>query len=109
MQSFANFLKHADKDPDAIIDNIQEEFNDAILFVASLYYQDLGYLLTPEMSALSSWFSAIHHDVIRNDAAENLKPQLTDVKGLFIGKSRPEQFANGNKVLKIAKVFLRNK
>ena len=38
LQSFANFLKHADEDPDSIIDNIQEEVNDAILFLATLYY-----------------------------------------------------------------------
>jgi hypothetical protein len=109
MQSFANFLKHANKDPDDIIDNIQEEFNDAMLFLASLYYQDLGYQLTPEMLALSGWFSAIHPDCIRNDAPGNFKTKLDTVKDLFIGKSRLEQLSKGKEVVKIARVFLRIK
>ena len=107
MQSFANFLKHANEDPDAIIDNIQEEVNDAMLFFASLHYRDLGYQFTPEMLALYGWFSAIHPDLLNNDAPGNFKTQLEAVKGLFIGKSRQEQLAEGKEALKIARVFLR--
>ena len=107
MQSLANFLKHANKDPNGIIGNIQEEVNDAILLLASLYYQDLGYQFTPEMLALYGWFSAIHPDLLNNDAPGNFKTQLEAVKGLFIGKSRQEQLAEGKEALKIARVFLR--
>ena len=107
MQSFANFLKHANKDPDGIIENIQEEVNDAILFLASLYYQDLGYQFTPEMLAVYGWYSAIHPDLIREDAPKNFKKQIEAVKGFLIGKSRQEQLAEGKEVLEIARVFLR--
>ena len=107
MQSFANFLKHADKDPDGIIDNIQEEVNDAILLLATLYYQDLGYQFTPEMLALNGWFSVIHPDLISNDASNNIQKQLDAVKVYLIGKPRNEQLAQGKEVLNIARVFLR--
>jgi len=106
MQSFANFLKHANKDPDAIIDNIQEEVNDAILFLASLYYRDLGCQFTPEMLALICWYSAIHPDVIIDDALKNLLTQPEVFQGFLIGKPRQEQLAEGKEGLKIARVFL---
>ena len=31
----ANFFKHADKDADAILDDIEEEANDILLFIAT--------------------------------------------------------------------------
>ena len=106
MQSFANFLKHANKDPAGIIDNIQEEVNDAILLLASLYYQDLGYQFTPEMLALICWYSAIHPDLIHNLASNNFQIQVNAVEGFLIGKSRQHQLAEGKEVLKIARSFL---
>jgi len=106
MQSFANFLKHAKKDPDAVIDNIQEEVNEAILFIASLYYRDLGCQFTPEMLALYGWYSAIHPDLISDDAPKNFQTQLEAVRGFFIGKSRQQQLTEGKEVLKIARGFL---
>jgi len=107
MQTFANFLKHAKADPDCIIDNIQEEVNDSILLLASLYYQDLGYQFTPEMLALTGWYSAIHPDFILDDALKNIQTQLEAVQGTLTGKSRKEQLVEGKEVLNIAKSFLR--
>jgi len=107
MQSFANFLKHAQKDPDAIIDNIQEEINEIILFFASLYYRDLGYQFTPEMLALHTWYSTIHPDIISDDARKNIQTQLEALRGFIIGKSRQQQLAEGKEVLKRARVLLR--
>jgi hypothetical protein len=109
MQSFANFLKHAEKDPDGIIDNIEEEVNDSILLLASLYYQDLGYQFTPEMLALISWHSAIHPDFIQNYASNNFQTQINAVRGFVVGKYRHQQLAEGKEVLKIARAFLNSK
>lgn len=52
MNKAANFLKHADKDPDSILSDFNEEANDWILFMACNYYRDLGNTPTPEMNAL---------------------------------------------------------
>jgi len=107
MQTFANFLKHAKTDPDGRIDNIQEEVNDSILLLASLYYQDLGYQFTPEMLALTGWYSAIHPDFIRIDALKNIQTQLEAVQVTLTGKSRQAQLAKGKEILNIARTFLR--
>lgn len=107
MQTFANFLKHANTDPDGIIDNIQEEVNDSILLLASLYYKDLGYQFTPEMLALTGWYSAIHPDFIRDDAPKNIKTQLEAVQGTLTGKFRQEKLVEGKEALSIARAFLR--
>ena len=106
MQSFANFLKHANTDPDGITDNIQEEVNDSILLLASLYYQDLGYQFTPEMLALISWYSAIHPDLIQDHASNNFQAHVNTFRGFVVGKSRQQQLAEGKEVLKIARGFL---
>lgn len=106
LQTFANFLKHANTDPDGIIDNIQEEVNDSILLLASLYYQDLGYQFTPEMLAITGWYSAIHPDFISDDAPKNIQAQIETVQGTLIGRSRQEQLIEGKEVLNIARAFL---
>jgi|SRR3990172_4070823 len=63
----ANFLKHADRDPDAILNNVEDNASDWILFMACLYYRDLGHQLTPEMSALTTWHIALYPDIIISD------------------------------------------
>ena len=55
MRGFANFLKHAEKDPTGLHDEIEEEANDYILLHACLYYDSLGHEFTPEMFALAGW------------------------------------------------------
>jgi len=108
IQTFANFLKHADTDPDGIIDNIQEEVNDSILLLAAFYYRDLGYQFTPEMLALTGWYTAIHPDFISDAAPKDFKAQINAVRVTFLtGKSRREQLAEGKEALNIARTFLR--
>lgn len=99
----ANFLKHADKDPDAILENIDEEANEGTLCMASLFYQDLGHQFTPEMSTLVGWYMAIHPEFIRDDAPPLYK-KLAVQSGAFLRKkSRPEQLAHGLWLLQLAK------
>ena len=105
MQSFANFLKHANKDPDGIIDDVHEEINDAILFLTTIFYRDLGYQFTPEMLALHGWFSVIHPDVLSQISPDNFRDQLKATSIYLVGKPRKEQLAQGKEVLKIARLF----
>ncbi|HKJ05709.1 MAG TPA: hypothetical protein VJ974_08940 [Geopsychrobacteraceae bacterium] len=107
LQTLANFLKHAKKDPEGIIENIQEEVNDSIILLASLYYQGLGYQFTPEMLALIGWYSAIHPDFIRDDAFQNILKKLESLQDNLSGKTRQEQLVEGKEVLDIARPFLR--
>lgn len=60
----ANFFKHADKDADAILENVDEEINELVLFWACGHYSDLGYSLTPPMATLWTWFAALHPEFL---------------------------------------------
>src|SRR5688572_16198351 len=64
MNSLANYLKHADRDPDSMFDGFEEEFNDGVLFTGALYYQDLGNEFSIEMTAIYSWFLGMHPDFL---------------------------------------------
>ena len=56
MREYDNFLKHADKDPTELLDEIElEKAIDLILIIACLYYDSLGHEFTPEMFALAGW------------------------------------------------------
>ena len=60
MREYDNFLKHAEKDPTELLDEIEwEKVIDRILLIACLYYDSLGYQLTPEMFALVGWLVAL--------------------------------------------------
>ena len=54
----ANFFKHADRDPDEILDDRDERINDGALWMCVMLYVELGYAPTPEMKAFNGWFAA---------------------------------------------------
>jgi hypothetical protein len=97
IQRPANFLKHADRDPDAILDGGEDQDIDWTLFIACLYYKDLGYQLTPEMSALTSWHMALYKDILLED--EQNVFEVEQIGKMLIGKPRAEQ-------LKLGKEFI---
>ncbi len=87
----ANFFKHADRDADEILDNVDESINEAMLFMASLLYQDLGYELTPEMKILMAWMLATHPQFMLDSAP--LKGLVEKQSGAFrnLNFTRAEQ------------------
>jgi len=46
----SSFLKHADRDPDARLEDVNEDINEPTIFVASLYYADLAKAISTPMS-----------------------------------------------------------
>lgn len=102
----ANFFKHADEDPDGILEDIQEELNDSMLMLACMYYQDLGHQLTPTMIALVSWYSVMHPEFLLGDVPVKkiIPKELTD--SLRSG-SRAEQLKMGRLALEHAKAQAR--
>jgi len=106
IRSDANFLKHADQDPDGIHDGIEEEANDWVLFLASLYYQELGNSLTPEMYAFIAWLSKIHPDApkfLLRHAKHELRVALDAIDNSIGTFSRGEQLALGSELLKLSR------
>jgi hypothetical protein len=56
-----NFLKHADKDPDAFLDEDEDEVNaDYLLLEACVLYSDLGFDPTATMWAFGRWHLAVY-------------------------------------------------
>ncbi|MBC3383419.1 hypothetical protein [Pseudomonas sp. SWRI179] len=63
INSVQNFLKHADRDPNAHL-NFDEEENDHIIFIATLECGELGGPLTTAMQAFQVWYLASYPDKI---------------------------------------------
>ena len=64
----ANFLKHADNDPEDTLSGVQEEANDALLYFATLWYQELGCKPTPEMRAILALSQILHPEFLLDTA-----------------------------------------
>jgi hypothetical protein len=101
LQKPANFLKHADRDPHSILDDFDEEANDAVLFLASVYYQSIGELLTPEMTTLIEWFLALHPDFLKDDADLSFRGLIYQASRTLTDMSRKEQLAKGQEILEL--------
>lgn len=68
VNSGANFLKHADKDPDGILE-IDCRAADLCLSVCCSYYLLLGYEPTNEMKVLGAWIIVMYPDLLINESA----------------------------------------
>jgi hypothetical protein len=58
----ANFLKHADRDPDAIVDVVDPQENDWRIGFCLLLYRSLKGTLSPTMAAFHNWMTVRHPD-----------------------------------------------
>jgi len=106
--TFANFLKHAERDPESISDNIEDEVNDSLLFLTSIYYQDLGNQLTLEMLVMVCWYTAIHPDIINLEQASAPLKDLIDSRLKYIRDlSRTEQLNEGQEMFGLARSLYR--
>lgn len=97
MNRASNFLKHADRDPDSILSDFDEEVNDWTLFMGCYYYRDLGHTLTPEMNALAYWMMLLHPTILKDDYP--MKAAVTSVSSSIAKMSRAEK-------LEVGKMFL---
>lgn len=101
MNTEANFLKHADKDHDGILE-VGEEINDHMILGCCLYYQSLGYEPTPEMRGFVAWYIMIYPELLVDEAP---------AKSLLTGKDfdrwrqlpRDKSLAYGNELIALAK------
>jgi hypothetical protein len=58
LNKHADFLKHADRDPDAVLEDFNEESNDLTLLIATHLYQSLTGATSPTMNQLLRWMMA---------------------------------------------------
>ena len=101
LNSRANFLKHADRDPGDILTPFPDYTNDLLLIIASTYYELLDNPPTLEMRILVAWYCSIHPDALSMTVDPALRAsihQYSDIQHL----SRDEQLAWGISSLEMA-------
>ena len=69
---YANFLKHAKDDPEGVLDGVDERVNDIVIYFACTYYHELGYQMSPEMTALVNWVELIYPHLLVDGLRKNL-------------------------------------
>jgi hypothetical protein len=60
----ANFIKHADDDPDAIFE-LNDEASDFLIVFTAKWYRDLGSATSLEMNTFATWWATQHDDVVK--------------------------------------------
>jgi hypothetical protein len=64
----SNFLKHADRDPDATLEDVNEEINDSAIFIAVAYYGDLSAEpVSPIMNLFFNWHLCLHPNLMTEE------------------------------------------
>jgi hypothetical protein len=91
-----NYLKHADRDANALL-SIDEEENDHLIFVASIECGSLGHALSLSMQAFQIWYLALYPEKVGHDA-EPVRISKTVFPSLS-KKRRPDQLALGHEFL----------
>lgn len=67
-----NFFKHADKDPDEVLENFSDDFNDQVLLCASFDYGELADSKPMELQIFQLWYFVTHLDTA-------LRPELDEI------------------------------
>lgn len=92
----SNFLKHADRDPDAEL-SFEEEENDYLIFFATLECGELGHPLSLTMQGFQIWYLACHPEHLgeSNELVLKAKTAFPDLASL----DRQAQLAKGEAFL----------
>jgi hypothetical protein len=95
INKWANFSKHADEDPDGIVELFDERLNDYVLIFCCKGWRDRGQPLSHEMTAFSSWFTALYPAALKDSPLKAKVLELDPTKGL----SRDELLSAGRLLL----------
>lgn len=96
LNSAQNYLKHADKDPEASL-SFDEEENDHLIFVATIECGGLGNPLSFSMQAYQIWYLGLYPEKIGHDT-EPVRTARTAFPDLS-AKDRPNQLTLGHQFL----------
>lgn len=78
----ANFFKHADRDPDAFLEDFDPNLNEYLIWWILMLYQDLGGKLTPQMEVFTKWI-IIQEGIAAPESTSQLFPLKTGLGDLF--------------------------
>ena len=88
------FLKHADKDPDGELNDMDGTVNDLILVIAVQYYTNLGYSPTPEMATISAFVRMLQSEQLTHPVEDKV------ILMAFRTMDRASQLREGRESLK---------
>ena len=94
----ANFLKHADKDPDGVLAPIEEKRNDSDITSCTFYLLALGSALSAERLAFLQWCSIIYPAFFK-DTAPFQRIASYDQFANLADASRGQQLSAGEDIL----------
>ena len=97
-----NFFKHADRDPDAVLEGMPEEENEALISIALSIYKGLGCIKSEELQAFSIWWSCINFQGI-DDVKEPSTSWLTENHERLHADTRSELLELGHELLCLLK------
>jgi hypothetical protein len=63
----ANFLKHADRDSDFLMEDFSEEINDMNLLMCCKFYGDISEKLTPTMQIFCEWILFMYPKLLKEE------------------------------------------
>ncbi|HXE42340.1 MAG TPA: hypothetical protein VN516_04880 [Candidatus Baltobacteraceae bacterium] len=82
-----NFFKHADRDPEGVID-FSPEINELLLWEASLKYSELTSEETSAMVAIQLWFQVKHPEYFKLEASKQNKFKQSALWAKSVGKKQ---------------------
>ena len=91
----SNFLKHADRDPDATLDDVNEGTNAATLFVVSIYYTELVGAPSDAMRVYQAWYGFLHPKVLKDDSRRAMLEKVPQMAENFSELPRKLQLKAG--------------
>ena len=100
--SFRNFFKHADRDPDGVLEDFEAPNVDPVLFLAVEDYIRMRGRSPVEFQVFQLWFLACHPEKIASDRAADV---LIAADRMFPGiatLARERQIAMGHRALQLA-------
>lgn len=63
-----NFFKHADRDPDEVVDDVPRELVEAQIFISNLDFQGAFETLSPIQALYMSWFTGVYPQFVRPES-----------------------------------------
>lgn len=69
---YRNYFKHADKDPEAELDDFKDEACDELLFLATEDYIRLNKASPTELQVYQLWYSAVHYEKVADDSSDRI-------------------------------------
>lgn len=96
---YRNFFKHADRDPQAVLDCFDQLANDSVIFLAVEDYIRLYQRSPIEFQVFQLWYLAVNREKAKDDDLERLKHGFDHYFPGILNLSRAQQLEMGCKVL----------